>query len=247
MVVADLRNTLPLTEHLPAMLDARARFLAPGGTLIPRRDVLCAAVVAAEEAYDLHRRPWRDGAPDLDMSGRGADPLHAAPGAPARERAADAGAELGGDRLSVVSSPRVAGRATWTSGRAGMGRGLLIWFDTELVEGVGFSNGPAAPEAILYFLEEAPPAGNGATAPVQIRPMRTRETLVAAFAQEFRLARVDVPSLQPGLDRLAGSSALRRCRQMAYHRRIGDLPAVVEAIRRDLHAPAALPVPPPVA
>ena len=87
----------------------------------------------------------------------------------------------------------------------------------------------------LYFLEEAPPPGDPATAPVQIRPMRTRETLVAAFTQEFRLARVDVPSLQPILDRLAGSSALRRCRQIAYHRRISALPAVVEAIRRDLH------------
>ena len=149
VVVADLRSTLPLTEHLPAMIDARARFLAPGGTLIPRRDVLCAAVVAAEEAYDLHRRPWRHGAPDLDMRAAEARTLST----PRRARLPESELLTPGQSWAVidyqlVSSPRVGGRATWRMERAGIGRGLRLWFDTELVEGIGFSNGPAAPETV---------------------------------------------------------------------------------------------------
>jgi hypothetical protein len=95
----------------------------------------------------------------------------------------------------------------------------------------------------LYLLEHAPPPGAPATAPVRIQPLPTPQALVAAFAQEFRLARVDVPSLQPSLDRLASSSALRGCRRISYLRELGALPAVVEAIRRDLQASA--PPPPP--
>jgi protein arginine N-methyltransferase 1 len=43
-------------------------------------------------------------------------------------------------RLAVVRSGRVT-----TDGTA---HGLLAWFDTQLTEGVGFSNRPGAPEAI---------------------------------------------------------------------------------------------------
>src|SRR6266705_105451 len=38
VILSDLRGILPLFErHIPAIADARRRFLAPGGTMIPRR------------------------------------------------------------------------------------------------------------------------------------------------------------------------------------------------------------------
>ena len=41
VIVSDLRGVLPLYEgHLESVIDARARFLAPGGRLVPRRDRL---------------------------------------------------------------------------------------------------------------------------------------------------------------------------------------------------------------
>ena len=46
VIVSDLRGVLPLFgQHLPSIIDARRRLLAPEGNLIPKRDVLWAAVV----------------------------------------------------------------------------------------------------------------------------------------------------------------------------------------------------------
>jgi type I protein arginine methyltransferase len=149
VVVADLRNSLPLTQHLPVMIDARSRFLAPAGVLIPRRDDLHVAVVSAEHEYACHRRPWRDGAPELDMTAAEARILSTPRRArlPESELVTPARVWATIDYL-VVSSRRVAGRATWTMARPATGRGLRLWFDTELVEGVGFSNGPGVPETV---------------------------------------------------------------------------------------------------
>src|SRR5579871_6882517 len=50
VIVSDLRGVLPLFEgHIPAIVDARRRFLAPGGTLIARRDRILAAVVESSK------------------------------------------------------------------------------------------------------------------------------------------------------------------------------------------------------
>jgi protein arginine N-methyltransferase 1 len=37
----------------------------------------------------------------------------------------------------------VAGELTWTAERPVTAHGLVVWFDTELAEGIGFSNAPA--------------------------------------------------------------------------------------------------------
>ncbi len=47
-----------------------------------------------------------------------------------------------------VENPDFQGSLNWTVQRAGTGHGIAVWFDTELAEGVGFSNAPGAPEAI---------------------------------------------------------------------------------------------------
>src|SRR2546422_1901485 len=59
VIVSDLRGVLPLfQQHLPSIIDARQRLLAPGGTLIPRRDSLWAAVVEAPDIYNSHVGLW---------------------------------------------------------------------------------------------------------------------------------------------------------------------------------------------
>src|SRR4029077_1333488 len=47
-----------------------------------------------------------------------------------------------------VENPDFQGSLNWTVQRAGTGHAIAVWFDTELVDGVGFSNAPGAPEAI---------------------------------------------------------------------------------------------------
>jgi protein arginine N-methyltransferase 1 len=45
----------------------------------------------------------------------------------------------------TVTSPDIEGGLTWEISRRGKGHGLVIWFDTLLAEGVGFSNAPGEP------------------------------------------------------------------------------------------------------
>ena len=53
IIISDLRGVLPWFEqHIPSIIDARERHLARGGVLIPKRDLLWAAVVEAPEQYE---------------------------------------------------------------------------------------------------------------------------------------------------------------------------------------------------
>jgi protein arginine N-methyltransferase 1 len=67
IIISDLRGVLPWFEqHIPTIIDARERLLAPGGVLIPQRDVLWATVVEAPEQYEDFVGPWRRF--DLDLA-----------------------------------------------------------------------------------------------------------------------------------------------------------------------------------
>ena len=59
VIISDLHGVLPLLQqHLPSIMDARSRLLAPGGNLIPKRDVLWAAVVETPQQHDRLVKPW---------------------------------------------------------------------------------------------------------------------------------------------------------------------------------------------
>ena len=148
IVLSDLRGVLPLLErHIPAIVDARGRFLAPGGTLIPRKDTLWAAIVEAPKPYSELVDPWEHNAFDQDLS-------------PARRLIVNhvQKVTVGADRLltaarlwttldyNSVENPDVRGNLNWRVERAGTGHGLVVWFDADLVDGIGFSNAPSERE-----------------------------------------------------------------------------------------------------
>ena len=148
IVLSDLRGVLPLLErHIPAIVDARGRFLAPGGTLIPRKDTLWAAIVEAPKPYSELVDPWEHNAFDQDLS-------------PARRLIVNhvQKVTVGADRLltaarlwttldyNSVENPDVQGNLEWRVERAGTGHGLVVWFDADLVDGIGFSNAPSESE-----------------------------------------------------------------------------------------------------
>jgi type I protein arginine methyltransferase len=150
VIVSDLRGALPLFQHhVPSIVDARARLLAPGGVLIPRADTLRAAPVQAEEAYGRLVAPWDEGAYGLRMTA-------------ARRMAVNgwAKARLPVDALlaepvawavldyRTITDPDVRASLAWTVARAGTVHGLSLWFDAELAEGIGYSTGPGAPETV---------------------------------------------------------------------------------------------------
>ena len=147
VIVSDIRGSLPMyRSHIPTIIDARTRHLREGGTLIPYRDVMYAALVDSPRAYSGVIRPWDrpyaismepikqivlntwsdDVAYDLRQKHLLTKPHQ--------------WATL--DYLAVddpdVGSSSIVLEAT----RDGKAYGWLVWFDTELSPGIGFSNGP---------------------------------------------------------------------------------------------------------
>jgi protein arginine N-methyltransferase 1 len=154
VILSDLRGVLPLfARNVPAIVDARRRFLRPGGTLIPGKDTLWAAIVEVPKPYGELVDPWERNPFGQDLS-------------PARQmvvnnfqRVRVSPAEL----LTVaqlwttldygsIEDPDARGDLEWRVERTGTGHGILVWFDTELADGIGFSNAPGAPETIYASL-----------------------------------------------------------------------------------------------
>ena len=156
VIFSDLRGILPLLQrHIPAIVDARRRFLAPSGTMIPRRDTLWAAIVEAPKPYNDVVDPW-----DQNPFGQDLGPARQlAPNNAQKVRVSPAQLLTGHELWATldyasIEHPDVRGNLEWTVERAGTGHGVVVWFDAELVEGVGFSNAPGAPETIygsLFF------------------------------------------------------------------------------------------------
>jgi len=150
VILSDLRGILPLFErHIPAIADARRRFLAPGGTMIPRRDTLWAAIVEAPKPYCEVVDPW-----DQNPFGQNLSPARQLAVNNVQKVRVSPAQLLTGHKLwatldyATIQNPDVRGNLEWTVERAGTGHGIVVWFDADLAEDVGFSNAPGAPETI---------------------------------------------------------------------------------------------------
>lgn len=174
VIVSDIGGVMPWFQaHLPSIADARRRLLAPGGTLIPRRDTVWAAVVEAPELYASHAAPWDDCGFDFDMR-------------PARRLAVNTfkkGEVTAAQLLTeiirwaaidymLVDEWNVDARMRWTIDRPGTGHGFVVGLDRMLADGITLSNAPdgtatVGPDNIystLFFPWEVPvplTAGDG--------------------------------------------------------------------------------------
>lgn len=150
VIISDLRGVLPLLEkHLPSIVDARTRLLAPGGTLIPRSDTLWAAVVDSPEIYRRNTAPWKEHDYNLDLRPVNRKLVNTwAKARPKPEEILGEPMRWAAVHYAAVESPNLTGEARFTLGRAGTAHGFLVWFDTELAEGISFSNAPQHPEAV---------------------------------------------------------------------------------------------------
>jgi len=156
VIVSDLRGVLPLLErHIPAIIDARRRFLAPGGTLIARKDTLWAAIAEAPKPYGELVDPWDHNAFGQDLSpARRLIVNNVRPVRVAADRLLTAGRLWTTLDYNRVENPDVRGNLEWRVERAGTGHGLVVWFDADLADGIGFSNAPSGRETVygsLFF------------------------------------------------------------------------------------------------
>jgi type I protein arginine methyltransferase len=152
VVVSDLRGILPFLEnHIPSIVDARARLLKPGGVLVPRRDRLFAALASAEELHPSHVVRRANDVSGFDFSRAGA--ILASNWTKAKRssiRAASEPALLGEIDYHTVTSPHFAAAADLVAAGSEAVHGLVVWFDTDLVDGVGFSNEPGDGPDLVY-------------------------------------------------------------------------------------------------
>jgi type I protein arginine methyltransferase len=145
IIISDLRGSLPFFDHaVTAVEDARQRFLAPGGIMIPRRDLLKAAIVDATEYYSHLTSPWRGSASGIDLSRSLALVLNEC-----YTTYFKTGQLLTEPRSWCVldyqagAAANAAGDLCFQTVSAGTAHGVCMWFETELADGIGFSTGPS--------------------------------------------------------------------------------------------------------
>ncbi|OLE71907.1 MAG: hypothetical protein AUI36_01930, partial [Cyanobacteria bacterium 13_1_40CM_2_61_4] len=150
VIISDLRGVLPLfQQHLPSIVDARSRLLQPGGNLIPKRDVLWAAVVETPRSYDQLMKPWERERFDLNMAAASQIVKNVwKEGRVTPDQLLTKPYRWATIDYLTVESPDVSGEMTFQVERPGTGHGFVLWFDAVLEEGIGFSNAPGQPELI---------------------------------------------------------------------------------------------------
>jgi protein arginine N-methyltransferase 1 len=146
VIIADVRGVLPLHRRaMETLQDARKRFLAPGGKMIPRRDVLKAAILRADQYYASITRPWTASLPQAKLAipyGMILNSFHVV-GARAEDLVSHA------QQLAVMdyrgdTRPDVDADLVFRVCQDGPAHGICLWFETELCEQVGFSSGPGS-------------------------------------------------------------------------------------------------------
>jgi type I protein arginine methyltransferase len=148
VIISDLRGILPLFEqHIPSIADARRRFLAPGGVLIPNKDAIFFAIAEEPKEYADFVDGWVN-------TGFNVTPATALALNNYKKCRLKPEQMLTSPLLwqtldyRTVENPDLQGVLDFSVQRQGVGHGIVAWFETCLIDGVGFSNAPGEPEAI---------------------------------------------------------------------------------------------------
>jgi len=153
LVVTDMHGIVPMFEQsLPSIIDACRRLLAPEGRVIPEKESLWAAPIRAPKSRDQVSSPWSDRPYGFDWT-------------PAIRIAqndwfkikdkADASDFFAPPQqwatidYAALETPNVHGQLSWEAIRSGECHGLVVWFDTQLIDEIGFSNAPTAADTIF--------------------------------------------------------------------------------------------------
>jgi protein arginine N-methyltransferase 1 len=161
VIVSDLHGVLPIyQQHLPSIIDARKRFLRPGGVLIPQRDRIWmvpvdAAKIYADRVHGHHPNAYGvNMEPALRFTRNTLNKDTLLP-----EHLLAQPLEWFNLDFTKVETSDHAQTLTWTVARDGVCHGIGAWFDAELLEGIGFSNAPGQPKTVYdraFFPWHAP-------------------------------------------------------------------------------------------
>jgi len=174
VIISDIRGVLPLFSHAVGTLeDARVRLLAEGGRLLPSRDTLIAALVELPELYRHIADSWKS-IPHLDLSAGLPLVLNAIYRQQLKTEQV-VSAALPWHVLDYAAGPKLPAQGTleFTITRSAEVHGIGLWFETQLVEGIGYSTEPRNGETVYghIFLPWLEPVAlrEGAVCSVNLR------------------------------------------------------------------------------
>ena len=148
IIISDLRGVLPwFQQHIPSIKDARTRLLARGGVLIPRRDILWAALVETPDKYEELVGPWENDELDLSAGRRFVTNTWRKERIKPEQLLTEPVCWTTVDYYEADDAD-MQGEISWQVPRSGAAHGFAVWFDSELIDGISFSNHPSAPETI---------------------------------------------------------------------------------------------------
>jgi type I protein arginine methyltransferase len=149
-IISDIRGTLPVfAQAIPSIDDARQRFLAPGGSMIPQRDTLKVAVVETSKYYARLTSPWKNADHQLDLTATLPLILNDSYATRiTREQIVTEPQTWGVLDYTAACKPNVGGELEFHAGRSATAHGICVWFETQLLGDVGFSSGPGAAESV---------------------------------------------------------------------------------------------------
>ena len=147
VIVSDVRGVLPLAANaLASLIDARERFLQPGGRMVPAVDLVRGAVVAAPGIYANFVDVWGRSASGIDAS-------------PIREAATQQITPVNDGDLRTLTevitwtsidyltcgTPSASGPLHWQVGEGGeTSHGFALWFESMLADGISYRTGPGS-------------------------------------------------------------------------------------------------------
>jgi len=142
VLVTETLGTFGLQEQiLSLVIDARARLLAPGATLVPRRVTLCAVPVELPLDHEHAVGWWNKERYGVDFSRLRMFAANALVNADVPERAyLAAPAEIIDVDLTAVTDSTVSGTATFQIARDGTLHGFGGWFTATLADGIKLAN-----------------------------------------------------------------------------------------------------------
>jgi protein arginine N-methyltransferase 1 len=150
VIISDLRGILPwFKQHIPAIADARRRLLKPGAILIPQKDFLWATVVDVPEEYARIAGPWQQNNYGLDLNSarsfvtNSLRKLRVNP-----EQFLTEPLQWCVVDYREIENPDLVANLHWNVSRPGTAHGFVVWFDSELSDGISFSNRPGEVELI---------------------------------------------------------------------------------------------------
>jgi protein arginine N-methyltransferase 1 len=150
LIVSDLRGSLPLfLGSIETLIDAKRRFLKAGGAVIPYEDTLFAAVVSSPALYERYIAPWSDVSASIDVSGLQKSALNfPLKTSISKEDCTSDSYELFTINYMSVSSTDFSGQIEIVVEKPATAHGMAVWFDSEIIDGAGYSNAPGEPELV---------------------------------------------------------------------------------------------------